>query len=151
MKTEIENIPAEELNVLVCWFSIEIPQNGKGYELASLASLQRSLQRYLNDKNTKLNIMKDQGVFKVKGSPLSQKTSTCRGKWKMKSSTSFLRIDCCGRGFIVYVWQVWWPQPRSSSKNCLVAPLPSLWIPCTRWKQKIEVGRHCALNRQWNL
>ena len=57
---KIEEIPADELNILICQFLIEIKKkDGGSYEPATLQSFQRSLQRYLNDKNSKLNILKD--------------------------------------------------------------------------------------------
>ena len=39
-------------------------QNGEMYEPSSLASVHRSLQRYLNDKNSTLNLFKDQEFSK---------------------------------------------------------------------------------------
>ena len=56
----IEEIPADELNILICQFLMVIKKkDGGSYEPATLQSFQRSLQRYLNDKNSKLNILKD--------------------------------------------------------------------------------------------
>ena len=47
---------------------------GNGWQwLAMLQSFQRSLQRYLNNKNSKLNILKDQEFFKSKEVLLSKK------------------------------------------------------------------------------
>ena len=62
---KIEDIPADELNILICRFLMEVKKkDGGGTEPATLQSFQRSLQRYLNDKNSKLNILKDQEFLK---------------------------------------------------------------------------------------
>ena len=56
---KVEDIPADELSILICRFMMEIKKKDGGtYEPATLQSFQRSLQRYLNDKNSKLNILK---------------------------------------------------------------------------------------------
>ena len=71
---EIEDIPSSELNVLICRFFMEInKKDGGAYEPSSLTSFQRSLQRYLNDKNSKMNIMKDQEFSKSREVLLSKK------------------------------------------------------------------------------
>ena len=60
VKRKIEDIPANELNILICRFIMERKKkNGGAYEPATLQSFQRSLQRYLNDKNSKKDILKD--------------------------------------------------------------------------------------------
>lgn len=61
----LEKIPSEELNILLCRFFMDIRKKDNGvYEPGSLASLQRSIQRYLNDNNSSTNIMKDQEFAK---------------------------------------------------------------------------------------
>ena len=65
--TTLENIPPEELNILLCRFFMDVrKKHGGVYEPGSLASLQRSIQRYmyLNDNNSSTNIMKDQEFAK---------------------------------------------------------------------------------------
>ncbi|CAB4010056.1 zinc finger MYM-type 2-like, partial [Paramuricea clavata] len=58
---EIENIPAKELNVQLAKFFMNVrKRNGSVYEPTSLKDFQRSLQRYLNDKNSTMNILQDQ-------------------------------------------------------------------------------------------
>ena len=57
---EIEDIPADKLNLLICRFMMEKKKDGGAYEPETLQLFQRSLQRYLNDKNSKKNILKDQ-------------------------------------------------------------------------------------------
>ena len=70
---KIEEILADELNILICQFLMEIKKkDGGSYEPAMLQSFQRSLQRYLNNKNSKLNILKDQEFFKSKEVLLSK-------------------------------------------------------------------------------
>ena len=57
----IEDIPAKDLNVLMSRFFMEIKKkDGDQYEPATLTSFHRSLQRYLNDHGSTLNILKDQ-------------------------------------------------------------------------------------------
>ena len=71
---EIEDIPAEELNILICRFMMEIKKkDGSAYEAATLSCFQRSLQRYLNDKNFNINILKDQEFQKSREVLLSKK------------------------------------------------------------------------------
>ena len=58
---EIENVPANELNTLLARFFVNIrKRNGDVYEPSSLTAFQRSLQRYLNDKNSTINVFQDQ-------------------------------------------------------------------------------------------
>ena len=62
---KLEEIPADELNILICQFLMEIKKkDGGSYEPATLLSFQRRLQRYPNDKNSKLNILKDREFLK---------------------------------------------------------------------------------------
>ena len=62
---KIEEIPADELNILICQFLVEIKkEDGGSYEPATLQSFQRGLQRYLKDKNSKLNTLKDREFLK---------------------------------------------------------------------------------------
>ena len=71
---KIEEIPADELSILRCRFLIVIKKKDSGsYEPATPQSFQRSLQRYLNDKNSKLNILKDWEFLKSREVLLSKK------------------------------------------------------------------------------
>ena len=70
---KIEDILADELNILICPFMMEIKKkDGGAYEPATLQSFQ-SLQRYLNDKNSKLNILKDREFVNSREVLLSKK------------------------------------------------------------------------------
>jgi len=61
----LENIPPEELNILLRRIFMDIRKKDGGlYEPGSLASLQRSIQRYLNDGNSSINVMKDKEFAK---------------------------------------------------------------------------------------
>ena len=65
---EIEDIPAEGLNILIRRFMMEIKKkDDSAYEPATLSCFQRSLQCYLNDTNSKINILKDQEFQKSRG------------------------------------------------------------------------------------
>ena len=56
----IENIPANELDLLLCKFFISVrKQNGTEYEPGTLSSFQRSFQRYLHEKRSLINILRD--------------------------------------------------------------------------------------------
>ena len=60
-KREVENIPSDELNVLMCRFFMSVKKkDGSHYEPVSFTSFHRSLQRFLNDKGSPLNLLKDQ-------------------------------------------------------------------------------------------
>lgn len=80
-KREIEDIPTEELNILICRFMTEVKKkDGGAYEPATLSCFQRSLQRFLNDKNSNINILKDQEFQKTREVLLSKKKQlvSCR-------------------------------------------------------------------------
>lgn len=49
---EIEDVRADQLNIF-CRFMMEMKKDGGAYEPTTLCSFQRSLQLYLNDKNSK--------------------------------------------------------------------------------------------------
>ncbi|KAK3703834.1 hypothetical protein QZH41_012445 [Actinostola sp. cb2023] len=56
---ELENIPWDELNLLLCsFFKTVAKKNGDQYEPGTLTSFQRSIQRYLNTQGSKANILK---------------------------------------------------------------------------------------------
>ena len=49
---KIESLPASKLDHL-------LSKNGEEYEVATVSSFQRSIQRYLSEKKYPLNILKD--------------------------------------------------------------------------------------------
>ena len=56
----MENIPANELDLLLCKFFISVrKQNGTEYEPGTLGGFQRVFQRYLHEKGSLINILKD--------------------------------------------------------------------------------------------
>ena len=62
---ELETIPAQELNVLLARFFVHIRKKDGGvYEPSTLTAFQRSIQRYLNDRGSSVNILKDQQFAK---------------------------------------------------------------------------------------
>lgn len=64
---DIENIPADELNVHICRFFMQAKKkNGTAYEPNTLTCFLRSIQRYLNDKNSTINVFKDQAFNKAR-------------------------------------------------------------------------------------
>ena len=61
----LENIPPKELNVLLCRFFMDVcKKDGRVYEPRPLTSLQRIVQRYLNNNNSSTNVMKDKEFAK---------------------------------------------------------------------------------------
>lgn len=55
-----ELIPPSELNAILCQFFMNVKKlDGKEYEPDTLTSIHRSLQRYLNEKKTDVNILTD--------------------------------------------------------------------------------------------
>ncbi|KAK3729210.1 hypothetical protein QZH41_002772 [Actinostola sp. cb2023] len=57
---KMEDIPLEELNKLFCKFFISVrKQDGGEYEPGTLSGFQRSFQRYLQEKGSSYNILKD--------------------------------------------------------------------------------------------
>ena len=57
---KIENLPPAKLDHFLCKFFINVRKvSGKEYEPDTLRGFQRSIQRYLNDLNVQVNILKD--------------------------------------------------------------------------------------------
>ena len=70
----LENIPVHELNVLLCRFFMTITKkDGSVYEPSSLTSFQRSVQRYINDENSTVNIFQDPEFAKSREFSLPEK------------------------------------------------------------------------------
>ena len=67
---KVENLPAAELDHLLCKFFMNIrKKNGQEYEPDSISGFQRSIQRYLSEKGSSVNILKDKEFEKsTKGS-----------------------------------------------------------------------------------
>ena len=61
----MENIPAPELNVVLCKFFMEIRKvNGNQFDPNSLITMHRGLQRYLDIKKVSFNILTDNNFEK---------------------------------------------------------------------------------------
>ena len=65
---QILDLPSEELDHLLGKFSKDVRKiNGEEYEPSSLTGLQRSIQRFLSDSGSKMNILKgDEFAFSRK-------------------------------------------------------------------------------------
>ena len=62
---KVENLPAAELDHLLCKFFMNIrKKNGQEYEPDSISGFQRSIQRYLSEKGSPINILKDKDFEK---------------------------------------------------------------------------------------
>ncbi|XP_067030881.1 uncharacterized protein KIAA1958-like [Acropora muricata] len=71
---ELDNISAGSLNVLLCKFFMDVKKkDGGDYEPASLSSCQKSIRRYLKDKNSSFNLFQDMKFAKSREVLLSKK------------------------------------------------------------------------------
>ena len=62
---KVENLPAAELDHPLCKFFMNIrKKNGQEYEPDSISGFQRSIQRYLSEKGSPVNILKDKDFEK---------------------------------------------------------------------------------------
>jgi len=60
---KVENLPAAELDYLLCKFFMNVcKKNGQEYEPDSISGFQRSIQRYLSEKGSFVNILKDKDL-----------------------------------------------------------------------------------------
>ena len=60
-----ESLPASELDHLLCNFFMNIrKKNGEEYEPDTISGFQRSIQRYLSEKGSSVNILKDKDFEK---------------------------------------------------------------------------------------
>ena len=61
----VESLPAPELDHLLCKFFMNIQKkNGEEYEPDTISGFQRSIQRYLSEKGSSVNILKDKDFAK---------------------------------------------------------------------------------------
>jgi len=62
---KVENLPGAELDHLFCKFFMNIrKKNGREYEPDSISGFQRSIQRYLSEKGSSVNILKEKDFEK---------------------------------------------------------------------------------------
>lgn len=131
---EIEDIPADELNLLICRFIMEKKKkDGGAYEPGTLQSFQRSLQRYLNDKNSKINILKDQEFQKSREDLLSKKKQLVVEEAKGNRPHDVKELSNAEEDLLFCSGQFGDENPPTHS---LVVIGTSFWIPCSRRKQK---------------
>ena len=65
MSESVENLPASELDHVLCKFFMNIrKKNGEEYEPDTISGFQRSIQRYLSEKGSSVNILKDKDFEK---------------------------------------------------------------------------------------
>ena len=146
-RREVENIPSDELNVLMCRFFMSVKKkDGSHYEPVSLTSFHRSLQHFLNDKGSPLNLLKDQ-QFKKSREVLSSKKKQLVENVKENRPQAARELTAEDERQTLSLRQVWRLKSRSSAENSMVAPLTTFWLSCTRREQAIKVGRRKALER----
>ena len=81
-RRKIEALPVEELNTYLAYFFMTVhKQNGDEYEPSSLSSMQRSIQRHLDDQMSNINILKND-EFKQSRSALMAKRRQLVSKGK---------------------------------------------------------------------
>ena len=74
-----ENLPAAELDHLLCkFFTNVLKKNEQEYEPDSISGFQRSIQRYLSEKCSSVNILKDKD-FKKSRKVLAAKRKSLKG------------------------------------------------------------------------
>ena len=81
-RRQLTEIPADELDSLLCNFYITAKKkDDTEYEPDTMSSFSRSIQRYLDDNNAKINILKDE-QFKVSREVLKSKRRNSGNKEK---------------------------------------------------------------------
>ena len=81
-KRKVVAIPPEELDSLLCNFNITAKKKDNSeYEPDTMSSFSRSIQRFLDDNNAKVNILKDE-EFKVSREVLKSKRRELRKQGK---------------------------------------------------------------------
>ncbi|KAK3754207.1 hypothetical protein QZH41_003309 [Actinostola sp. cb2023] len=86
---KMEDIPSEELNKLFCKLFISVrKQDGGEYEPGTLSGFQRSFQRYLQEKGSSYNILKDNEFSKSRNViAAKRKNLTHQGKGNRPNAT----------------------------------------------------------------
>ena len=125
-------------------------KDGGAYEPATLQSFQRSLQRYLNDKNSKLNILKYRGLLKSREVLLSKKKQLVFEEAKGNRPHAAKDLSNAEEDLLFRSCEFFDENPEALQRTSLVVIGTPLWIPCLRRKQKTQMGRHCSSNRQRN-
>ena len=65
MSENVESLPASELDHLLCkFFTNTRKKNGEEYEPDTISCFQRSIQRYLGERGSSVNILKDKDFEK---------------------------------------------------------------------------------------
>ena len=92
---EIENIPVNELNPILAKFAIEVRRtDGKEFEPDTLSAYKRGIQRYTDEKNKKINILKDAEFNRSKNAlGAKRKDLTRKGHGSRHNATRQLRPE----------------------------------------------------------
>ena len=100
-KRKVVEIPAQELDSLLCNFYIAAKKKDNSeYEPDTMSSFSRSIQRFLDDNNAKVNILKDE-EFKVSREVLKSESRELRkqGKGNKPNATVALTNEDVERVF----------------------------------------------------
>lgn len=126
---ELGDIPEDELNLLLCKFFKNVRKlDGTEYEPVSLTSFQRSLQRFLNESGSKLNIIEGDG-FKLSREVLTAKRRQLvveHGKGNKPQATRELteaeedKLFACGEFGTI--------NPHCPSAHLVVGSSSPLWL-----------------------
>ena len=148
---KIEDIPAEELNILICRFMMEIKKrDGGAYEPATLQSFQRSLQRYLNDKNSKLNILKDGEFHKSREVLLSKKKQLVFEEAKGNRPHAAKDLSNAEEDLLFRSGEFGDENPEALQRTVWWLLALHFGFRARGEKQKTQMGRHCSSNGQRN-
>lgn len=92
---ELQDIPVEDLNKLLCkFFMSAVKKNGDLYEPDTLTSIQRSIQRKLQELNVSHNILKDQEFQRSREVLAAKRKSlVAKGKGNKPNATRPLTDD----------------------------------------------------------
>ena len=121
---KVENLPAAELDHLLCKFFMNVhKKNGQEYEPDSISRFQRSIQRYLSEKGSSVNLLKDEDKVEKKksrerfslqnASRLFMITAKVTGEFGDSNPTSLKRAVWQNRSSQDQVWYMRYPLGKN--------------------------------------
>ena len=142
----IENLPASELDHLSCRFFINARRvNNAEYEPDSLSVIQRSIQRFLVDQKSQLNILKDVEFSKSR-QVLAAKRKELVNKGKGNKPNAAMSLTDEEENKLSDSEQFGEDSPEALQRALLVFDY-AFWLSGSRWKPKNEMGRYNPTTR----
>ena len=128
----IENIPANELDLLLSKFFISVrKQNGTEYEPGTLSGFQRSFQRYLHEKGSLINILKDNEFSKSREVlAAKRKNLVLQGIGNCPHATRVLTET--EEDALFKKWPVWCSGSKIVTKGFVVVSFSPFWLEGSR-------------------